>query len=300
LKLLFARGPQLGLRLILLVILAIVFMVLDHHRARIFTPVRNTLSTIAAPIQYLVSTPIKWVATFSTHLASRQSLLADNAQLHAQQLLLQAKLQQLSALQNENIQLRALLSSIPHTDATKTDIARLLAVNTDPFINEVVLDRGAHTGVYEGQPVIDAKGIMGEVIQVGTLTSRVMLITDLRSAIPVQDTRNGVRGIAVGRGNLSQLALTDIPTTVDIKPGDNLVSSGLDGHYPAGYPVGVVSRVHQDPGEQFTAIDITPSAQLDRNQFVLLLWPPQTPAIDAPKSQQPIIKTNKTKAKKIK
>jgi rod shape-determining protein MreC len=297
LKLLFTRGPQLGLRLILLLVLAIVLMVLDHHRVRFFTPIRNTAATVVTPIQYLVSAPIKWVATLSTHLSSHQSLLAENAQLRAQQLLLQAKLQQLSALQSENMQLRALLTSMPHIDNQKTDIARLLAVNTDPFTNEVVLDRGKHAGVYEGQPVLDAKGIMGEVIQVGPLTSRVMLITDLRSAIPIQDTRNGVRGIAVGRGNLAKLNLTDIPSTVDIRVGDNLVSSGLDGHYPAGYPVGVVSRVYQDASKQFAGIEITPSAQLDRNQFVLLIWPPQAPAIDAPKLQQalPKPKTKKTK-----
>lgn len=274
-------------------------MVLDR-RTHYLTPIRNTLSAIVAPIQYGVSAPIKWVETLNTSFSSRQALLAENSALRAQQLLLQAKLQTLIALESENSQLRALLASSPRMGNTHAIIARLLAVNTEPLISEIVLDKGQQDGVYVGQPVLDAEGIMGQVVQVGPLTSRVLLITDLRSAIPVQDSRNGVRGIVVGRGNLVRLALTDVPTTVDVKTGDALVSSGLDGRYPAGYPVGTVSHAHIDPNAQFTAIEVTPSAQLDRNQYVLLIWPPKVPVVDAPKSQPDSKPLDKIKVKKQK
>jgi rod shape-determining protein MreC len=269
-------------------------MVLDHRTHRL-SPVRNTLSAIVTPIQYLVDSPIKWVETGSTTFVSRQALLAENTRLRAQQLLLEAKLQKLIALQTENSQLRALLASLPHLGSTQVVIAQLLAVATEPLVSEVVLDKGQRQGVYEGQPVLDAKGIMGQIIQIGPLTSRVLLIDDLRSAIPVQDSRNNVRGIAIGHGKLASLGLTDIPATVDVKVGDMLVTSGLDGHYPAGYPVGVISRVRQDPADQFTAIDVTPTAQLDRNQYVLLIWPPKAPVVDVPK-----LSSNKPKLHKKK
>lgn len=261
-------------------------MVLDH-RLRYLMPVRNTLTAIVAPVQYMVSAPVKWVSEFNSSLQNRQVLLTQNAALRGQQLLLQAKLQQLLALQNENTQLRALLASLPRVENEHVVVAQLLAVDTEPLVSEMVLDKGQHDGVYVGQPVLDAKGIVGQIIQVGPLTSRLMLITDPRSAIPVQNTRNAIRGIIVGRGNLSKLALTDIPNTVDVKMGDVLVSSGLGGHYPPGYPVGTVNQVRYTTGKQFTSIGVTPTADLDRNQQVLLLWPVKMPTIDAPKSSLP-------------
>jgi rod shape-determining protein MreC len=275
------------LRLLLLVILSVITIALDY-RIDFFKPVRNLLSAVVAPVQYVVDTPIKWSMALDATLSNHQTLLVENTRLRTQNLLLQARLQRLIALENENSQLRSLLSSAQQTGNEKMIVAQMLAVNTEPLSSEIVLDKGKHNGVYEGQPVLDARGIMGQVTQVGPLTSRVLLLTDLRSAIPVQDTRNGIRGIVVGRGNLAKLALTDIPVTVDVKVGDTLVSSGLDGHYPSGHPVGVISHIRADPNEQFTAIEITPSAQLDRNQFVLLIWPPKIPTIDAPKLIQTV------------
>jgi len=264
-------------------------MVFDQ-RLHYLKPVRNTLSAFVAPIQYLVDAPIKLVQAISTNISSRETLLDENAALKAKQLFLQAQLQKLVALQNENVELRALLKSSPHLTNTRTEIAGLLAVSTEPLISEVVLDKGTNSGVYVGQPVLDANGIMGQIIQVGPLTSRLLLISDLRSAVPVQDARNGVRGIVVGQGRLAKLSLTNIPDTVDVMAGDVLVTSGLGGHYPEGYPVGVVTHVQHNTGAQFSSIEVTPSAQLDRNQQVLLIWPPQVPTIDVPKSQ-PAIKS---------
>ncbi len=279
----FTRGPQIGLRLIFLVILSIFLMVLDQ-REHYLTPLRNGLTAFVAPIQYLVNAPIRGVQTLLDNLSSRETLLAENTSLKAKQLLLQAQLQKLIALENENMELRALLQSSPRLQNRHIAIAHLLAVSTDPLISELVLDKGRKAGVYIGQPVLDANGVMGQIIQVGPLTSRLLLIADLRSAVPVQDTRNGVRGIVVGQGQMAKLLLTDIPDTVDVKQGDLLVTSGLGEHYPAGYPVGVVTQVQHDTGAQFTHIEITPSAKLNRNQPILLIWPPAMLDIDAPKS----------------
>ncbi len=248
-------------------------MVLDH-REHYLTPIRMGLNALVAPMQYLVDTPIKVVSSFSSNLATREALIAENTSLRGQQLLLQAKLQKLLSLESENNELRELLKSSPKVQNERIAVAQLLSVSTDPLASELVIDKGLHSQVYEGQPVVDATGILGQITLVSPFTSRVLLITDLRSAVPVQDTRNGVRGLIVGRGSLAKLALTDIPETVDVKVGDVLVSSGLGGRYPEGYPVGVVSLVQHNSGGQFTKIDVIPSAQIDRRRNVLLLWSP--------------------------
>ena len=226
-------------------------MVLDH-REHYLTPLRVGLNALVAPVQYLVDAPIKVVETLSSNFSAREALIAENTFLRAQQLLLQAKLQKLIALERDNNELRALLKSSPKVQGERIAVAQLLAVSTDPLTSELVIDKGLHAQIYEGQPVVDATGIVGQVMQVGAFTSRVLLITDIRSAVPVQDARSGVRGIIVGRGNLAKLALTHIAETVDVKVGDVLVSSGLGGHYPEGYPVGVVSLVSHNSGGQLT------------------------------------------------
>lgn len=255
-------------------------MVLDH-RQHYLAPARSALSTLVAPLQYAINAPIKLTENISTSLTTRQRLLAENSALRAQQLFLQAKLQKLIALEDENRQLRALLQSSLKTQNEQITVAQLLAVNTDPLTSELIIDKGTKSGVYEGQPVLDASGIMGQIIQTAPLTSRIMLITDLRSAVPVQDTHTGVRGLVVGQGSLEKLKLTDIPETVTLHVGDLLETSGLGGHYPAGYPVGVITAIHYKSGEQFTSIDVVPSAQIDRSQNVLLIWP-QHVAVDLP------------------
>jgi rod shape-determining protein MreC len=284
----------MGMRAIILILISIALMVFDH-RLHYFASVKNGLITFVTPLQYVVDKPAKYFGGMEANLSSRKELISQNAALRAEHLLLEAKLQRLLAIEKENVQLRALLASSPKSMNERVLVAQLLTVDTDPLISEVVLSKGKHDGVYIGQPVLDAKGIVGQIIEVGTFTSRVLLLTDPRSAIPVQDNRNGIRGIVVGQGHLAKLALTDIPLTVDIKTGDILVSSGLGGNYPEGYPVGVVSRVRYDTGEQFANIEVTPSAQLDRNQLALLIWPPKPLQVDVPKSVLPKGNVKKTR-----
>lgn len=246
-------------------------MVLDH-REHYLAPIRTALVAFITPIQYLVDAPFKVTAILSTNLANRRTLLTENEKLHSENLQLKAKLQKFTALESENIELRSLLKSLPKLRNERTAIAQLLAISTNPLVSEFVLDKGSRDGIYEGQPVLDANGILGQIMQTSLWTSRVLLITDLRSAVPVQVTRNGIRGIVIGKGNLAKLALTNIPETVDVRVGDTLVTSGLGGYYPVGYPVGVISSVQHGSGEQFTKITVTPIANLDRARNVLLLW----------------------------
>ena len=246
-------------------------IILDYHHY--LSSLRYVLNNAVAPLQYVVDAPLRLINNVSQTLVTRKKLLADNIRLRLQQVLLQAKLQRFDALQGENRQLNQLLAASEHLKKQRLELARLLLVNADPLLNEVILDKGQSNGVYTGQPVIDADGVMGQVISLDLLTSRVLLLTDFRSAIPVQDVRSDTRGILVVRGGLANLLLNDINSTVDIKVNDLLVTSGLGGHYPPGYPVGIVSVVNTNVATQFVSIQVDPSAQLSRNRPVLLIWP---------------------------
>lgn len=254
--------------------LSIVLMVVDK-RVDTFAQVRTALSIPIAPLQYVVSWPVKFVNNMERVLSSHDSLIKENLDLKAEQLLMKAQMQRLLALESENNQLKALLRSSKEIQG-KVLVAEILSIDTDPFINQVTLDKGSRDGLYVGQPVLDANGVMGQIIQVGALTSRVLLVNDSHSGVPVQVTRNGMRAIAVGDAYTGKLRLVNIPQTADIKVGDLLLTSGLGEHYPEGYPVGQVTSVIKDPGLQFTTILVEPSAKLDRSREVLLAWPNKT------------------------
>jgi rod shape-determining protein MreC len=149
-----------------------------------------------------------------------------------------------------------------------------LAVEPDPATRHIVLDKGSQQGVYLGQPIIDAHGIMGQVVHVGPFSSTGMLITDVSHAHPVRINRNGHRAIATGTGAGNALELSYVPLNADVREGDLIVSSGLDGRFPPGYPVGQVSRVQLDSGASFAKIAMVPTARLSRAYEALLVWPP--------------------------
>ncbi len=258
-------------------------MIFDHQSKR-FHQFRETLSVVSMPIQYLVSTPIKTAHWLGTSITNQRNLIEDNARLRAHELLLESKLQKLLALERENAQLRELLKSTTEV-AGKVRVAQLLAVDLDPSLQQVVLDKGKHDHVYVGQPVIDAYGVLGQVIDVGLFTSKILLITDTKSAVPVQDYRNGVRAIAIGLGSSGKLALINVPYTNDIKVGDLFVASGLGLRFPVGYPVGVVSSINLVPGRRFATIKLLPSAHLDQTQQVLLAWPSKASLLKAVHAQ---------------
>lgn len=226
---------------------------------------------VVAPIQYLVDRPVEFIRWLETNFMTQQNLLIENAQLRARQLLLYAKLQKVTALESENDQLRALLRSSTNIHE-KVTVAQLLAVDLAPFTQQIVIDKGERDGVYVGQPVLDAYGVMGQIIAVGPLNSRVLLITDPRSAVPVQNSRNGNRAITTGLGFDGGMELINVPVTTDFRQGDFLVTSGLGGNYPPGYPVGIISKVHAS-SDKFSEISVTPASHVNQSRQVLLVWP---------------------------
>lgn len=262
------------MRLVVLSVLSIITMFLDQHQVHLedLRSLRSWGSGAVAPLQYFVDWPVRMYHVAQTNFVSQQTLSAENANLHAQLLLLQGQLQQYFALEKENTQLRALLQSSPRS-TERFLVAQLLAIDPEPFVQQVILDKGEKSGVYVGQPVIDADGVFGQVIYVGPNTSRVLLLTDTLSAIPAEDHRSSLRGLVVGRGNAQHLALINMQESADVKVGDTLVTSGLGGNFPPGYPIGTVLKIDHNAGEGFMQIEVEPSAQLNRSQLVLLIWP---------------------------
>lgn len=274
----------------------------DLHFA-FFGTVKSIFIEIIAPLEYTVSWPITSLEELVRNMASKKDLLDENTKLHIQNVLLQAKVQKLVALEQENAELRGLVSAITPTKE-RFLIAELLAVSTNSVSQEIVLDKGKKDDVYVGQPVLDAHGIMGQVILVSTNTSVVLLVTDAESAIPVQVARNGVRAIAIGAGDGGTLELTGLSETADVKAGDLLVTSGLGSRFPEGYPLGVVVRSERIPGERFLSVIVAPSAHVNQNRQVLLVWPHLVLQQDAREEEKqaslakPIYTISKNKNKK--
>ncbi len=246
-------------------------MVVDHQY-HYLAQSRSILTSLISPIRTMVDGPARFINWVENNLSEQQSLGVENARLKTEQLILRAKLQKLEALQQENEQLRTLLRASQKVSG-KILVAELLAVELAPFTRQVVLNRGKKDNVVVGQAVLDAFGVMGQVIEVNRDSSRVLLISDSRSAVPVQSTRTGSRAIAVGQGMSNDLQLLFVPDTADFQVGDSLETSGLGSHFPVSYPVGVVSEVVHRPGERFSQITVYPSAHLDSSRQVLLVWP---------------------------
>lgn len=235
---------------------------------------RSVLNNLAAPIYWLADTPTRISNWSDTNIRSRSLLLEDNDKLRRENLLLSGRSQQLAALMAENTRLRALLNSAA---LLRNDVlvAELIGVSPDPARHQMILNKGAVDGVYVGQPLIDEQGLLGQVVEVSETSSRVLLITDATHAIPVQINRNGVRGIVEGTGALGSLEIHHVAATTDIEEGDLLVSSGLGGRFPVGYPVAVVNQIVRDPGRAFAIVTASPVAALDRSRHVLLVFTTQ-------------------------
>ena len=223
-------------------------------------------------MQYVVNTPVFVIRTLSDDIKSQRQLIKQDTRLREQLLFLQAHMQKLLAIKQENSQLRALLKAASSTSGRFME-ASVLAVSPKPYLHHLVLNKGGHDEVYRGQPVLDAHGIMGQVVQVNNQTSVVSLVTSKQSRVPVQDVRSGVRAVVEGVGHYKQLHLRYVTQTMDIKQGDQLITSGLGGVYPYGYPVGKVVSKQADPTSKFMAIHVKPAAHLDRSRLVMLFWP---------------------------
>lgn len=244
-------------------------MALDH-REHLIAPVREGMSGIVYPLQVAVDAPFSLAETASDWLATRQQLRAENEQLRTENLKYQARLLRFEALERENKRLRELLGSSQQVD-TEATIAELIRVNLDPHSHLVEINRGTNHGVFVGQPVIDAAGVIGQVDEVGPFSATVRLISDANHAIPVEVTRNGMRTVARGSGDTQHLELANVPTNADIQKDDLLTASGLGETFPRGYPVARVSSVKSEPGEPFAKVFAKPVGNLDRSRKLLLL-----------------------------
>jgi rod shape-determining protein MreC len=245
-------------------------MVLDHHYHQ-FDKVRSILSYAVYPLQWVVNKPACLSHSLKEYFLDKNRLVLENEALRQEQLLQNGRLQKLMAFETENERLRGLLQqSLIHRKETLA-IAEILQVDADPFSHRILIDKGKNHQVKVGQPIIDAEGVMGEIIEVNELTATAILITDASHAIPVEVARNSVRGILVGTGSYDQLTLQYLPKTAEVQMGDVVVTSGLGGRYPAGYPVGTVTKIILDPADSFITVFVAPKARLDRGRQVLLV-----------------------------
>ena len=247
------------------------FMIADYNY-RYLDNVRSGFSLLVSPLQYMVDYPVRVMGWAGSLISTKKTLIDENMRLQYQQTMLEAQLQKLLVISNENSQLKALLSASSSANMSAM-AAQILAVDTTSSRQLLVLNKGKRDGVLTGLPVLDAKGVMGQIIDVGLMTSTVLLISDSKSAVPVRNDRTGERAILVGTNNMSQLSLINLPRTSTILKGDLLVTSGLGRRYPEGYPVGRVDEVINSPGEDFIKVSVSPMALLNRNRLVLVVWP---------------------------
>jgi len=236
------------------------------------TPARQYLSTLFSPLQFIANAPLDVLDTVSENVKSRETLVKENAALRQLELFVSDRLLTMKHLEQENERLRALLGS-PETTTLKKLIAQVQAVDSDPFRLQVVLNKGLKDNVFVGQPVVDEHGVVGQVVQVSQYSSRILLIADNSHAIPLRNQRNDVRLIGLGKGDVHQMELQYVTKNTDVKIGDMLVTSGLGGRFPEGYPVAKVTAIENRGSEIYSTIRIQPIAQLDRIRYVLLLWP---------------------------
>lgn len=256
----------------MLALLASLVLFFLDSRLDYFKPVRSVLSTVVYPIQVTASMPTSLVDWIEDFFQDREQLREKMTVLQASNMLQNIRLQKMRALERENMRLRELLGSSFRLQE-RVQVAELLTVDLDPFSQQVVIDKGKNYGVYVGQPVLDAKGVMGQVTETSPLSSRVVLLTDPSHSIPVQINRNGLRAVVTGRGLGEKLQMDFLPHNADIRVGDLLVTSGLGGRFPVGYPVGEVIAVDFPQGKAFADIKVEPAANLATSREVMLVLP---------------------------
>ncbi|HBA65063.1 MAG: rod shape-determining protein MreC [Gammaproteobacteria bacterium HGW-Gammaproteobacteria-10] len=267
---LFATGPSINTRLLVAVLASIALLVAERKSSQL-DKLRSVLSMITYPIQSITDWPLHHSKETVESIKSLYSLKKENEQLRQEQLIYKSQLLKYEALEQENIRLRALLEK-SFKLGEQVLVAELLSVNLAPFEHVVVVDKGTRFGVHAQQAVMDAYGVVGQVYRALPLSSEIMLITDPGHAIPVQINRNGLRTIAVGSGQINRLILPYLANNADIEEGDLLISSGLGGIFPQGYPVAVVEKIIPQPNKPFAEIYATPKAQLNRSRELLIVW----------------------------
>jgi rod shape-determining protein MreC len=265
----FNQGTSPAQRLVLVLLCSVALIFFDHKMAS-FETARGYLQSLVSPLQYMANAPKLLMTWASENMITRQQLMTENKQFKEQQLFFHEQSMELDIVRRENERLRLLLAS-PVNGITKKMFAEILSVDSDPYSLQVVINRGANDGVVEGQPVIDDKGVVGQILHVGANSSRVILISDISHAVPVRVERNGLRLIASGSGRINRLVHNFVTKSDDVKVGDLLVTSGLGGKYPEGYPVARITSVRTDESREFGRILSQPVAKIDRLRYMLLL-----------------------------
>ncbi len=258
-------------------------MVADARFDRL-SQVRSAIATALVPVYWIGNVPDQLHGWVSGLFVSREDLQQENEDLRARLLILQRRALKYAALASENNELRRLMNSSELLD-DRVIVGEVVGISPDPFSHEIIINKGRSDGLFPGQAVLDAHGLMGQVVQSSQITSRVLLVSDSSHAVPVEVVRNGLRAILLGTGNSHTLELVHVPDTADIREGDLLVSSGLGGRFPRGYPVAVVSRIGKEPGEPFVSIEATPKAELNQSRLVLVVFPPEMPVSEEPEAE---------------
>jgi rod shape-determining protein MreC len=254
---------------------ALVMLGIEQHGA--WASLRTPIAVVVYPLQKMVSSPTRFFRDLRDAFGAYSELAAENRKLKEEALVLRTRQMKFDALEHENIRLRGLLDN-SFKVGEQVQIAEILSVNLVPYEHVVVVNKGSRFGVHPGQAVFDSHGVMGQVLRVTPYSAEVMLISDPSHAIPVQINRNGLRTIAMGTGEMDRLALPYLPGNADVQVGDLLVTSGLGGVFPAGYPVATVAGISENKDKSpFAKIKAVPLAHLDRDREVLLVWSDSKP-----------------------
>lgn len=280
----FKRGPSPVVRLVFFGLFAIFLMATDA-RFNQLALLRQGVGLVLHPLQQIANSPLTLSRRASDFFVTQGQLAGENTHLRQQQLTNAMQLQRNQSLLAENAHLRRLLStreSLTHRATT----AEVMSAGRDPFSRRIITDKGSSAGVQAGQAVIDDKGLVGQVTRVQMLSSEITLITDKGQAVPVEVVRNGVRAIAFGHGQDNALELAFMPVNMDIQNGDQLVTSGIDGTYPRGVPVAVVSQIERNAGYPFAKITCTPSAGMDRYRSLLIISAGELPPTAPPEAEK--------------
>lgn len=265
----FVRGPSPFARLVFFAALSLTLIATDS-RLQYLNSVRETLVGVLHPLQVLANVPTQLYSATNEYFSLHNHLLKENQQLKQQALKQEIALQRLSMLTLENDHLRQLLQANKSL-VESSILGEIMHVGRDPFTKKVIVNRGEAHHIVAGEAVVDAKGVIGQVTRTYPLSSEVTLITDKSLAIPIQVERNGLRAIAFGHGRDNTLDLPYLPANVDIRRGDILLTSGIDGIYPAGLAVATVAQIEVTPDSPFAHIICVPTGGVENHRQVLLV-----------------------------
>ncbi len=271
-----ARIPALGFRMLFLIFLSILLMIVDHRFSHLQS-LRKVLDVAVYPLQVVVDAPFRVWGWLRDATVTRSELRTKLDLLEDERMILKAELQTQAALRAENQRLRDLLDARARVrDAVR--VAEIMAVDANPYGHSFIIDVGGREGAFNGQALVDSQGVIGQIIRTSPMSSQAILVTHPSHALPVEVNRNGLRTIAKGTGQIDRLDLPFLPNSADITAGDLLVTSGLGGGFPAGYPVAVVTSVNRMPQEPFADVKATPVAALNQVREIMLIFPPKTEA----------------------